>query len=76
MLEDNCHDSQDNFQQNVASPLAENQIDHHLDVDIHVPIYGIDVDVKQSYQILSNQERNEVSHSDVFLDQSFSKFQE
>jgi hypothetical protein len=56
--------------------LDENQIDHHLDVDIHVPISGIDVDVQEYYHILSNQEINEVSHSDVFSEQSFSEFQE
>ena len=44
MLEGSSQDIQENFQQTVALPLAENEINQHIDVEIHVPFRGFDED--------------------------------
>ena len=45
MLEGSCQDIQENFQQKVSLPLVENEIDQHLDVEIHVPFPDFDEDI-------------------------------
>ena len=69
MLEGSCQDIQENFQQIVALPLAENEIDQHLDVGIHVPF----PDFYEDIHILNDQDKDEDSYSNLSSDHLFSK---
>ena len=69
MLEGNCQYIQENFQQTVALPLDENEIDQHLHVDMHVPFPEFD----ENFHILDDQDKDEDSYSNFSLDHLFSK---
>ena len=69
MLEGSCQDIQENFQQTLALPLVENEIDQHLDVDIHVPFHEFVEDI----QILSDQDKDVDNYSNFSLDHLFSE---
>ena len=45
--EDSCHDIQINFQQTKASPLAEKEVDQHLDEDNYVSSIEFTSNVQQ-----------------------------
>ena len=67
MLEGSCQDIKENFQQIVTLPLAENEIDQHLDVGIHVPFPEFNEDI----HILNDQDKDEDSYSNFSLDHLF-----
>ena len=46
MLESSHQDIQEKFQQIIALPSTKNEIDQHLDVDIHVHFPEFDEDIK------------------------------
>ena len=52
----------------VTLPLDENEIDQHLDVDIHVPFPEFVEDI----QILSDQDKDVDSYSNFSSDHLFS----
>ena len=69
MLEGSRQDIQENFQQTIALPLADNEIDQHLDVDIHVLFQEFD----EYIHILSDQYKNVDNYSNFSSDHLFSK---
>ena len=68
-LEGSCQDIQENFQQTVALPLDGNEIDQHLDVEIHVNLPKFDEDI----HILNDQDKDKDSYSNLSLDHLFSE---
>jgi hypothetical protein len=56
-VEDNCHDIQQNFQQNIVPFLiVNNETDQDLSILSHIPSPEIDEHVQQNCQILSDQD--------------------
>ena len=69
MLKGSCQYIQENFQQTVALPLDENEIDKHIDVDIHVPFPEFDEDI----YILNEKDKDEGVYSNSSLYHLISK---
>ena len=69
MLEGIFQYIQEKFQQTLALPLDENEIDQHLDVEIHVPFLEFD----EGIHILSDQDKDVDSYTNLSLDHLFSE---
>ena len=69
MLEGSCQYIQENFQQTVALPLAENEINQHIDVEIHVPFPTLD----EYIHILNDKYKDDDSYPKFSLDYLFSE---
>ena len=64
MLEGSYQYIQENFQQTIALPLAKNEIEQHIDVDIHVHFPEFNKDI----HILNDQDKDEDSYSNFSSD--------
>ena len=67
MLQGSFQDIQENFQQTVALPLPENEIDEQLDVEINVPFPEFD----EYIHILNDQDKDEDIYSNFSSDHLF-----
>jgi hypothetical protein len=71
-VETSCYGNQDNFQQIIASPLAENVMDQHID-ESHVSSPEIGEDLQQVCQFLCDQKKDQGSQTNCSSILSFLK---